>query len=983
MRRRSGFLVLLVLALGWIAAPAALAQTLSVVDRLATDTAAETAIPNVRFAPGETVYLRLVLGADPGVNNIQCTVEAQRLGAPEDTELVTLQRVPGSATRYTGFITTQLRRPGTAALGGNGSLDVRGASTISASTTVGGAATVTALVATVSQVEAVEGPGNPNEATGRVTVLDVGERLFVRVVDDDRNTQPGVNDTLQVTIADPLAGGDSETFNLLESAADSGVFFGSVATRYAQVAGGTADDGVLNVAGTGIEIRYTDSVPVTNGPQTNAVTSAVLVRGVTVVPVGARFTAAATQGAAQLVKMAPGQTVFVEVVDPSSNLSDDTDTVTVTVAAQLRGTGTVQDRETFVLTETGDETGVFTGPVPTAFEPAFPVTGNGRLEVGGRHELRVESRSNETLTNPAVNNQNPLLQVNFDGRVRFVENAGRSLPGQVGSIAAGDMLFVELVDDDLNSNNSTDVFTVNVTSSTGDLVRVQLRKTSAGSPTFTIVESVSRFDDIPVPAISNGMRPGLRTEVRAVVADDGVLQVAEGGTIGISYTDGEVVNGTDGSARPSDFATVVTSVVSSRDVRIRALAPGDAVNVVAGAVGEVIAGQPVCVEVDDIGRDVSTSADQATVTVRVRGESGGAILDQETIRATETDASTGVFRGCVNTNLGPRVTGDGALTVEGNEIVELVYATVKPDGTAVDLVTTLSVRSAYRAVATASNQRDQSVRLRLPNGAQLLVPPNATFRPTQLAFEVFFGTPGSNGPVDETGNALPPPLNANIKLTFVSRRPLWYDVQPTGTAFRSPVEMALPIPPDLQVLNGPDATSGVRALTDTERTRQLKIAFFDGFDWVVVGGRFVGLGSGPDPAQQYITAPVNHLTVFALVLDTRALPVAGGPLLTSLSLNNTTFTPNGDGANDTTTVNFALSEDSLVTIRIFDAAGEVIRTLVRDLGVTAGFASQQWDGSYLFAARKAPAGLYVVEVKAINTAGTRSARETILVGVLK
>ena len=235
--------------------------------------------------------------------------------------------------------------------------------------------------------------------------------------------------------------------------------------------------------------------------------------------------------------------------------------------------------------------------------------------------------------------------------------------------------------------------------------------------------------------------------------------------------------------------------------------------------------------------------------------------------------------------------------------------------------------------------------------------------------------------VDSAGNAEPPPLNPQVRLTRVAGRPFWFDIQPEGMHFRRPAELALPVPVDLQVV---DPSTGVaRPVTDAERNTSLRIVYFDGMDWIPVGGRYVGLGSGPDPSQNFVVASVNHLSMYALAVDTRPPPFVGGPLISEVSLDNTTFTPNGDGANDATTLSFGLAEASTVTVRIYDSSGEMVRTLIQDVAFSAGFGSTQWDGSYIFATRKVPAGIYLIEIKATTVSGTRTARESIMVGLMK
>jgi len=299
----------------------------------------------------------------------------------------------------------------------------------------------------------------------------------------------------------------------------------------------------------------------------------------------------------------------------------------------------------------------------------------------------------------------------------------------------------------------------------------------------------------------------------------------------------------------------------------------------------------------------------------------------------------------------------------------------KPRATPAPLAPQLSV------ARVVSNLASNGAVFQLTNGAQLSLPSAALDRPINIALNFFNTGSSSSQPFDETGNAIPPPLNPQVRLTRTAGMPFWYQTLPTDTTFRQPAELDIPIPADLSVV---DAVTGLtRAVTDGEKSSQLKIVFFDGMEWVTVGGRFTGLGSGPDPSQTYITAQVNHLSTFALALDQTPAVFIGGPLLSGIALNNTTFTPNGDGINDTTTLSYSLAEPATVTVRVYDNSGELITTVVQDVQVGGGANSVQWDGSYQFASRKVPAGIYIMEIKALTLTSSRADRQTILVGVMK
>lgn len=57
------------------------------------------------------------------------------------------------------------------------------------------------------------------------------------------------------------------------------------------------------------------------------------------------------------------------------------------------------------------------------------------------------------------------------------------------------------------------------------------------------------------------------------------------------------------------------------------------------------------------------------------------------------------------------------------------------------------------------------------------------------------------------------------------------------------------------------------------------------------------------------------------------------------------FTPNNDGKNDKVVFNYNISLGGLLTVKIFNSAGRLIRTILKDFNVSAGnFSDISWDG---------------------------------------
>lgn len=71
---------------------------------------------------------------------------------------------------------------------------------------------------------------------------------------------------------------------------------------------------------------------------------------------------------------------------------------------------------------------------------------------------------------------------------------------------------------------------------------------------------------------------------------------------------------------------------------------------------------------------------------------------------------------------------------------------------------------------------------------------------------------------------------------------------------------------------------------------------------------------------------------------------AGPPEITGVSASLGSFSPNGDGSQDTADINYTLSENSTVTIVIYDSGNNPVRTLVNGAARDFGANSEVWNG---------------------------------------
>jgi gliding motility-associated-like protein len=113
-------------------------------------------------------------------------------------------------------------------------------------------------------------------------------------------------------------------------------------------------------------------------------------------------------------------------------------------------------------------------------------------------------------------------------------------------------------------------------------------------------------------------------------------------------------------------------------------------------------------------------------------------------------------------------------------------------------------------------------------------------------------------------------------------------------------------------------------------------------------------------------AEVAHAT---FIYDT-AQP--GGPAVQNISVQPTAFSPNGDGASDTTRISYILTKPAKMTVSIADERFNVVRTLTAGEMLSAGLVSVSWDGTN-DAGAVSPDGTYVITFEAEEPAGETTA----------
>jgi len=329
--------------------------------------------------------------------------------------------------------------------------------------------------------------------------------IYVETTDLDENQDSGVAETVDVTVTVNPGGGpdDLETVTLTETGVDTGVFQGSIGSSSA--GGGANEDGTLQaVASDGLQADYTDADDPTD---TSSDTALVLSASTT------RFTDATF--VVDMDAYPENSTIYVETTDVDENQdSGVAETVDVTVTVNLGGGP--DDVETVTLTETGVDTGVFQGSIPSS-SVGPGADEDGTLQAAANDDLQVDyvdaDDPTDTSSDTAV--------VQTPSTTRFTESdffTNALIYSEDGTI------YVEIVDADEDQDSGV-VETIEAT----------LTVNPGGGPddveTLTLMESdmnSGRFR-VSIPSSSAG----------GGADEDGTVQAVSGDALQVDYVDAD------------------------------------------------------------------------------------------------------------------------------------------------------------------------------------------------------------------------------------------------------------------------------------------------------------------------------------------------------------------------------------------------------------------------------------------------------------
>ena len=519
--------------------------------------------PTQEVLEGDDARLQLFAieeSIDPGIPDLVTINLTSALAG--DSESLVLKETGGDTGLFAGSIPMETAFPGI----GNGIFETNNSGPPDYTfdqldATFGGlAATATTVGGRVRFIDAF---GRETEA------FPAGDQVTLRVSDHNVNS-PTATDSVAATVT-ALTSGDSELILLQETGLDTGVYEGSVALG----PGSLIDDGLLDASlGETLEASY--SFFFTPG---NATDQAQVVGSAT-------FFIGAEGELADVYLF--GELARVRVIDHGANTSAlSADVTSATVTSELS-----TDLETVSLTETGADTGVFEGNIPTAF--GINQSGNGVLETQGSGPPDTDTL---TATHLDGSGQSSATAETLGSRLVFVDAAGNA----VVSYPTGGTAFVRVEEASANDPTRFDFVNVSLFSGIGDNEDIVLQET--GKDTGVYLGSISLADN-PTPDSFNG-----------------TLEAQAGGEISASFNE------------PGGGSSFTTAAIVANAIEI--------IDAAGLPVSELLENTSVRVRVTST-LDNSNASAAEMLPIDLDSIYGG---DAESLVLTETGADTGVFEG--------------------------------------------------------------------------------------------------------------------------------------------------------------------------------------------------------------------------------------------------------------------------------------------------------------------------------------------------
>lgn len=344
-------------------------------------------------------------------------------------------------------------------------------------------------------------------------------------------------------------------------------------------------------------------------------------------------------GTLEVASFTLGQPVFVKVTDSDLNTQKtvaETTTITITNAAG--------ESESILISETGLDTGIFTGQL-ASLESSASIVNNSLLETASGTIVTatyIDAKDAEGKTNqPRTNTILATRKSGTTGTVSFTSSLTDATIAT--NFNLGLPIYLRVVDLDANSNPAT-INTVTVTVSTQEGESETLILTETGLDTGVFTSQINTISASPAGANNN------------------LLETTAGKTVTVEYIDALNASGIQNQ-------TVNSTIIANPPAGTNGTV--SFVTDLTGAVGA--ASYTVClpmfVEVSDADRNSDPTTEQ-TVQVTIATPIG----DSETITLNETGANTGIFTAQVETSCnGIATTENGVVDAAANSTVSATY----------------------------------------------------------------------------------------------------------------------------------------------------------------------------------------------------------------------------------------------------------------------------------------------------------------------
>lgn len=477
--------------------------------------------------------------------------------------------------------------------------------------------------------------------------LNAGATVYLRLVEPDARVAD-----LTVVVSSASTG-DTERVVLAASAAGASEYVGSLTTEYAVA--GIPDDGMLSVVGADtVRATYVDALRASGATEMQVVAEAGINTG--------------SDGSVRLSsageRLRAGHALRVEVRDPDLNVRSAVLEET-TVVARVEPGG---DSVSILLRETGGDSGVFVGSVPTAFgelaraDEALQIAGQSTIFVEYIDAIRAAGETRVTLV-----------------ASQYVETGTRgvldvlSLDGtrSVTRITPGDIVLARVTDVDLNADPSFDESTeVLVTGSIlGDSVLLPMREIGVDAGVFEVRVATERVG-----------------EGELHDPYDLLLQVVDREMITVTYVD--ELTDTGEPLRRTDRSVIATATAVST------LLLEDLYGV---ELGEFLAGATIAVSLDEPLLAGDASALTPTVTIESLATGDTVVVPMEPVAGGQ-----GRYWARVATRYGSTPIVDDILEVQGGETVRARYQLIGTSSGASETFDTAAVAAGARGIVAVT-----------------------------------------------------------------------------------------------------------------------------------------------------------------------------------------------------------------------------------------------------------------------------------------